>query len=81
MNKLNNIFEDLMRINFYIVILAIGMWTINGGNNDYGAIHKVTIISVFTALTVTLLLLKALIIAVLYSIGKWIVQTVNNKMR
>lgn len=76
MNKLFSIFEELMKINLSVGIVAVLIWVLNGKVNDSGFIHMTSVSLITTVLVVLIMMMVTLVVACLLKLINWLL-TVN----
>lgn len=71
--KCHDEFKRFMEFIFIIMIIAIAIWCLNGGRNDWGVVHHVVIYMTFSCLA-CILLAGFIVVMAFCDLMKWLLK-------
>lgn len=71
MKLIDTAFEQVSRILVQLIVASLAIWVLNGGNNDWGVLHKISMSMMLLGLILSMLLLVFIILCGIACLAKW----------
>lgn len=74
MDLMDSVFATISRIFVQLIVASLVIWLINGGANDWGVLHKISISMALLGLVLSMLMLMFSIVCGVVYLARWVYE-------